>query len=106
VGITSENVAARYGITRQEQDELAVRSHQRAVAAIKSGRLKDEIVPITVKVKDPKSGVEKEVVADTDDGCRADTTLEGLAKLKAVFKPEGGSTTAGNASQVSGNDKY
>lgn len=100
MGITSENVAARYNVTREEQDKLAVQSHQRAAAAIKSGRFKDEIIPVTVKVKDPKTGVEKEVVADTDDGCRPETTFESLSKLQPAFQ-KGGSTTAGNASQVS-----
>jgi len=99
MGITSENVAARYGVTRQEQDEFSVRSHQKAAAAIKAGNFKAEIVPMTVKIKDPKSGEEKEIVADTDDGVRPGTTLETLSKLKAVFQ-KGGSTTAGNASQV------
>lgn len=100
MGITSENVAAKYNVTREEQDKLAVQSHQRAAAAIKSGRFKDEIIPVTVKVKDPKTGVEKEIVADTDDGCRPETTYEGLSKLQPAFQ-KGGSTTAGNASQVS-----
>lgn len=101
MGITSENVAERYKISRKEQDELAVLSHQRAAKAIKSGRFKDEIVPVHVTVKDPKNpDVERKVVVDTDEGVRAETTFEGLSKLRAAFK-DGGSTTAGNASQVS-----
>lgn len=99
MGITSENVAAKWKVSREQQDKLAVASHQKAAKAIKEGKFKDEIVPITVKVKDPKTGQEKEVVFDTDDGVRPETTLEGLGKLKAVFQ-KGGSTTAGNASQV------
>lgn len=99
MGITSENVAARYGVSRKEQDEFAVLSHQKAAAAIKAGKFKNEIVPITVKVKDEKTGQEKEVVVDTDDGVRGDTTFEGLSKLKPAFSKTG-STTAGNASQV------
>lgn len=100
MGITSENVASRYGVTRKEQDEFAVLSNQRAAKAIKEGKFKDEIVPVKVKTKDPKTGAEKEVVIDTDDGVRADTTFEGLSKLKPAFQ-QGGTTTAGNSSQVS-----
>jgi len=99
MGITSENVAARYNVTRQEQDEFAVSSHKKAAAAIAAGKFKAEIVPITVTQKDATTGATKEVTLDTDDGVRADTTIEGLSKLKAVFQ-KGGSTTAGNASQV------
>jgi len=99
MGITSENVAAQFGVTRKEQDEFAVSSHKKAAAAIKAGKFKNEIVPILVKVKDEKTGQEKEVVADTDDGVRTETTFESLSKLNPVFQ-KGGSTTAGNASQV------
>lgn len=77
-----------------------MRSHQRAAEAIKSGRFRDEIVPVTVEVEDPKTNKTTTVTVKDDDGVRADTTMEGLAKLKPAFKP-GGSTTAGNASQVS-----
>lgn len=100
MGITSENVAKKWGVNRKEQDEVAVLSNQRAAKAIKEGRFKDEIVPVKVKTKDPKTGAEKEVVIDTDDGVRADTTFEGLSKLKPAFQA-GGTTTAGNSSQVS-----
>jgi len=100
MGITSENVAAKFNVSRKEQDEFSVRSHQKAAAAIKSGKFKAEIVPVTVTLKDPKTGEEKKVTVDTDNGVRAATTVESLGTLKAVFK-EGGSTTAGNASQVS-----
>lgn len=94
MGITSENVARQYGITRKEQDALAVQSHARANEAIKSGRFKDEIVPVTVTIKG------KQVVFDTDGGVRAGTSMETLAKLRPAFDPKG-STTAGTASQVS-----
>jgi acetyl-CoA acyltransferase 1 len=97
MGQTSEEVAARFNISRKTQDELAVVSHARAAAAIKAGKFKDEIVPITVKVKDGEN--EKTITVDTDEGVRPNTTLEALAKLKPAFK-EGGSTTAGNSSQV------
>ncbi len=100
MGITSENVAAQWKITRKEQDELAVRSHKLAVAAIESGKFKDEIVPVKTVVVDKKTGARKEIVVDQDEGARKDTTFEGLSKLKPAFQP-GGSTTAGNASQVS-----
>ncbi|XP_020596065.1 3-ketoacyl-CoA thiolase 2, peroxisomal-like [Phalaenopsis equestris] len=100
MGITSENVAERYGITKEEQDQAAVISHKRAAAAIASGKFKAEIVPVTTKITDPKSGTEKEITVSVDEGVRPDTSLSGLAKLKPAFK-EGGSTTAGNASQVS-----
>lgn len=98
MGLTSEEVAARYKISRQTQDEFSVQSHAKAAAAIKAGKFKDEIVPITVTVKSDSG--EKKIVVDTDEGVRAGTTLESLLKLKGAFKPDG-STTAGNASQVS-----
>lgn len=99
MGITSENVAERWGIPREVQDTMAVESHAKAIAAQKAGLFDEEIVPVTAKVKD-KEGKVTEVLVKADDGPRAGTTLEGLGKLKAVFK-DGGSTTAGNASQVS-----
>jgi acetyl-CoA acyltransferase 1 len=98
MGLTSEEVAARYNISRQTQDEFSVQSHAKAAAAIKAGKFKEEIVPITVTVKSDSG--EKKVVVDTDEGVRAATTLESLLRLKGAFKPDG-STTAGNASQVS-----
>lgn len=100
MGITSENVAHRYGVTRQEQDQAAAESHRRAAAATASGKFKDEIVPVPTKIVDPKTGVEKNVVISVDDGIRLGTTASGLAKLKPVFKKDG-TTTAGNSSQVS-----
>jgi len=99
MGITSENVAEAYKISAEKQNNLAVASHGKAVAAQKQGLFKDEIVPVSTKVKD-KDGNAKEVVIKDDEGPREGTTLEGLSKLKPAFKP-GGSTTAGNSSQVS-----
>ena len=91
MGITAENVAERYGITREEMDAYALQSHQRAVAAIDAGKFKDEIVPITIH------GKKGDTVCDTDEFPRRDTSLEKLAKLKATFK-EDGKVTAGNSS--------
>ncbi|KAF0935412.1 hypothetical protein E2562_032671 [Oryza meyeriana var. granulata] len=100
MGITSENVAHRFGVTRQEQDQAAAESHRRAAAATAAGKFKDEIVPVPTKIVDPKTGEEKKVVISVDDGIRPGTTASGLAKLKPVFRKDG-STTAGNSSQVS-----
>lgn len=100
MGQTSENVAERFGVSRQQQDELAVKSHQRAAAAAKAGRFAEEIVPVTVTVEDPKTGESKEVTVSHDEGIRENTTMEGLGKLRTVFKADG-TTTAGNSSQVS-----
>ncbi|XAR58706.1 Acetyl-CoA C-acyltransferase [Bertholletia excelsa] len=100
MGITSENVAERYGVTRQEQDQAAVVSHQRAAAASASGKFKDEIVPVSTKVVDPKTGEVKPIIVSVDDGIRPNTNMADLAKLKPAFKKDG-TTTAGNASQVS-----
>lgn len=93
MGITAENVAEKYGITREQQDQFALESQQKAAAAISSGRFKDEIVPMEVKVK------KNTVVFDTDEHCRPQTTLEGLAKLRPAFKKDG-TVTAGNASGI------
>lgn len=99
MGITSENVASRFGVTRTEQDHAAVVSHHRAAAATASGRFEDEIVPVETRFLDPKTGEETAVTVAVDDGVRANTTLEALGKLKPVFKKDG-STTAGNCSQL------
>jgi len=99
MGVTAENVAERFNVTREQQDQMAVASHGKALAAQKAGRFKNEIVPVPVTVTDDK-GVESTVVIDADDGPRA-TTLEGLTKLKTVFKKKDGTVTAGTASQVS-----
>ena len=99
MGITSENVAAKYGISRAVQDELAAQSHARAAAARASGRFKDEIVPVRT-IQKGADGETREVTVSEDDGIRPGVTAEQLAKLPPAFK-KGGSTTAGNASQVS-----
>ena len=95
MGITAENVAEKYGITRQMQDELAARSQQRAVEARDSGRFDDEIVAVTIPQRkgDP-------IVFNKDEHPRAGTTVETLAKLKPAFKRDGGTVTAGNASGI------
>ena len=94
MGITAENVAERFGITREDQDALGVRSQVKACEAIKSGAFKSQIVPVTVHQK------KQDVVIDTDEFPREGTTMEGLAKLKPAFKKEGGTVTAGNASGI------
>ena len=94
MGITAENLVAKWGITREQQDALAVESHRRASVAIAEGRFKSQIVPI---VKQTKKG---EVTFDTDEHVKASTTMETLAKMKPAFKKEGGSVTAGNASGI------
>jgi len=97
MGTTAEVVARQFGISREEQDAFAVTSHQRAAKAIAEGKFKEEIVPLSVRTMD--NGVWREFVFDTDEGPRADTSLEALAKLKPVFDPRG-TVTAGNASQI------
>lgn len=99
MGITAENVAQRFNVSRADQDAFAVQSHQRALAAIEGGKFKLEIAPIEVDVF-LDDGSKKRVVFDTDEGPRKDTSLEGLSKLKPAFDAKG-SVTAGNASQVS-----
>lgn len=98
MGLTAENVAAKYGVSRQDQDEFALRSHQRAVAAVESGRFDSQIVPVEVMVVEP--GACREFAFKRDEGPRKDTSLEALSKLKPAFK-EGGTVTAGNSSQMS-----
>jgi len=93
MGITAENVAEKWGITREQQDELALQSHQRATAAIKAGYFKEQILPIESKVKG------QTVVFETDEHVKAETSLEKLAKLRPAFKGNG-SVTAGNASGI------
>ncbi len=102
MGLTAENVATQYNISRTEQDEFACRSHQLACLAIKQGTFIPEIVPIHVKHKSFIDGKlqEKSFIVSQDEGPRADTNLENLSRLKPVFK-EGGSITAGNSSQMS-----
>jgi len=98
MGMTSENVAAKYKISREEQDKFAMLSQQKADAAQKAGNFQEEIVPMTVLVK-KEEGKTESVLVDKDEGIRA-TTFENLSKLKPAFKKDG-STTAGNSSQVS-----
>jgi acetyl-CoA C-acetyltransferase len=92
MGVTSENIASKYGISRQEQDAFALESNNRALAAIKNGTFKDEIVPVEIRVK-------KEVKAFEVDEHPRETSLEMLGKLPTVFKADGG-VTAGNASAI------
>ena len=102
MGITAENVAERFNISREDQDKLAYRSHMNAAKAIKEGYFKKEIVPLKVVHRLPgpdNKVVEKEFVFDTDEGVRPDTSLEVLAKLRPVFKKDG-VVTAGNSSQT------
>mmetsp|Transcript_21801 Transcript_21801/g.37207 ORF Transcript_21801/g.37207 Transcript_21801/m.37207 type:complete len:467 (-) Transcript_21801:333-1733(-) len=99
MGVTSENVAAKFGVSRKTQDEFAVRSHRKAAAAQAAGKFKNEIVPVITKLIDPKTGAETAVVIDQDDGIRGDATVESLGTLKTIFKKDG-STTAGNSSQL------
>ena len=98
MGITSENVAKRFGVSRAEQDAFAASSHAKAAAAIAAGRFADEVVPVSTRVYD--NGAWKDVTISIDDGVRADTTAEGLAALKPAFAKDG-TTTAGNSSQMS-----
>jgi acetyl-CoA acyltransferase len=103
MGLTAENLARKYEITREQADEFSLKSHRNAAAAIKEGRFKDEIIPMTVRVDelDEKGRVRrKEIVFDTDEGVRYDASIEGFAKLKPVFHAKG-TVTAGNASQMS-----
>ena len=94
MGVTAENLVEKWKLTRDEQDALAMESHRRAANAIKEGRFKSQIVPITIKTR------KGDVVFDTDEHVKPETTMETLAKMKAVFKKEGGSVTAGNASGI------
>ena len=103
MGLTGENVAKEWKISREEQDAFAFRSHQRAIAAIDGGKFKDSIVTLPVKltyIDEGGSVRTKETVFDTDEGPRRDTSAEGLAKLKPVFAAKG-TVTAGNSSQTS-----
>ncbi|XP_072315911.1 3-ketoacyl-CoA thiolase A, peroxisomal-like isoform X2 [Eucyclogobius newberryi] len=99
MGITSENVAEKFGISREKQDAFALISHQRAARAQSLGLFKEEIVPVQTQVLDG-SGHETQVLVSKDEGIRPSTSLEGLSRLRPAFSPEG-STTAGNSSQVS-----
>ncbi|MGX9936653.1 acetyl-CoA C-acyltransferase family protein [Advenella kashmirensis] len=94
MGVTAENVAREYGVSREQQDELAIASHQRAANAIDQGYFKEQIVPVVTKSR------KGDIVFDTDEHVRRDITLEGLAALKPVFVKEAGTVTAGNASGI------
>ncbi len=94
MGVTAENVAAKCGLSREQQDAFAVESHKRAAAAIAAGHFKTQILPIELKSK------KGPVVFDTDEHVRADSSMEGMGKLKAVFIKENGTVTAGNASGI------
>ena len=94
MGVTAENVAKKWSITREEQDKLAVESHRRAATATKEGRFKSQIVPVEVK------GKKGPTAFDTDEHFRDGATLEDMAKLKPVFAKENGTVTAGNASGI------
>ncbi|HOY49648.1 MAG TPA: acetyl-CoA C-acyltransferase [Flavobacteriales bacterium] len=103
MGLTAEAVAREYNISREDQDAFSLESHRRAVDAIKSGRFKDDIVPVTVEeifLDNKEKRKTRTYVVDTDEGPRADSTLEMLAKLKPVFAADG-VVTAGNSSQTS-----
>ena len=94
MGVTAENVARRYGITREMQDALAVESHRRASRAIREGYFRDQILPIA------SQGKKGETIFDTDEHVRHDTSAADLARLKPVYQKEGGTVTAGNASGI------
>jgi acetyl-CoA acyltransferase len=108
MGLTAENVATKYGITREQADEFSLGSHKKALAAIAAGKFKDEIVPVEVKMTVVANGANgnaakpktTSTVFEMDEGPRADTSLEALAKLKPAFHARG-TTTAGNSSQMS-----
>lgn len=103
MGMTAEAVANEFKVSREDQDAFSLRSHTNAIAAIKAGKFKDGIVPVTVKenyVDESGKIKSREYIVDTDEGPRADTSLEALAKLKPVFAADG-SVTAGNSSQTS-----
>jgi acetyl-CoA acyltransferase len=100
MGLTAENVAERFGVSREEQDEFALRSHQRAVAAVQEGRFREEIVPVTVRkvwVDDEGERQEESFTFEADESIRQETNLEALGKLRPVFR-NGGTVTAGNSS--------
>ena len=103
MGLTAENVAEKYGISRQNQDEFALRSNQLAAQAVDSGRFDPEIVPIDVSIQKMDGDdrpIHVEYTFSRDEGPRSDTSMEALARLRPVFM-EGGTVTAGNASQMS-----
>jgi acetyl-CoA acyltransferase len=103
MGLTAENVADQFGISREDQDRFALSSHQKAAKAIKEGKFKEEVLPILAKVKEVQEDGTikiKEVIFDTEEGVRYDVSYEGMAALKPAFKAKG-TVTAGNSSQTS-----
>jgi acetyl-CoA acyltransferase len=103
MGLTAEAVAKEFNVSREDQDVFAYNSHQKAIAAIKAGKFKDEIVPVKVNetyVDENQKRKTRDFIVDTDEGPRGDTSIEALTKLKPVFA-NGGSVTAGNSSQTS-----
>ena len=103
MGLTAEAVANEYKVSREDQDLFSFNSHQKAIKAIKEGKFKDEIVPITISenyIDENEKKKTRDYIVETDEGPRADTTLDALAKLKPVFDSKG-SVTAGNSSQTS-----
>jgi acetyl-CoA acyltransferase len=103
MGLTAENVADQFGITREDQDRFALSSHQKAAKAIKEGKFKEEVLPILAKVREVQEDGTikiKEVPFDTEEGVRYDASYEGMASLKPAFKAKG-TVTAGNSSQTS-----
>lgn len=103
MGLTAEQVAKDFGVPRDAQDAFSYQSHQKAITAIKEGYFKKGILPVTVKevyLNEKNKRTERDVIVDTDEGPRADTSIEALAKLPAVFAQDG-SVTAGNSSQTS-----
>ena len=102
MGLTAEEVAKKYGVTREDQDAFSVASHQKAIAAINAGKFTEEIVPVEVEEVYFEDGKKKsrKFTVSADEGPRPETSLEGLAKLKPAFNPKG-SVTAGNSSQTS-----
>ena len=100
MGQTSENVGRDFDISREAQDRYAAESFQRAERAQKAGWFDEEIVPITVTVKDPKTGEEKQVTLTKDEGPRHGTTFESLSKVRPAFAAYGDRSTGGNSSQV------
>lgn len=102
MGLTAEEVAKKYGVTREDQDQFSLASHQKAFAAIDAGKFKEEIVPVEVEEVYFEGGKKKskKYIVSEDEGPRKDTSLEGLGKLKPAFSPTG-SVTAGNSSQTS-----
>jgi acetyl-CoA acyltransferase len=103
MGLTAENLARKYGISRSDADAFSLRSHQKAVEAIRAGKFKDEIVPLAVRTVELDSKgrrVARETRFDTDEGPRPDTSVEALGKLRPVFHARG-TVTAGNSSQTS-----